>query len=70
MDQSTVSVGQGPKFVGEASPRDTECPLLTLNSQRSEPLTHTHLLKMPGRGRPETGKKGTGEGEEDKEGGV
>ena len=61
------------RFVGEAIPRDTEFPPLTLNSQRNESLTHKLFLKMQGRmRRQEKGlesKKRKGEGNKDEEGG-
>lgn len=61
------------RFVGEAIPRDTEFPPLTLNSQRNESLTHRLFLKMQGRMRRQAKgmekKKRKGEGDKDEEGG-
>lgn len=69
MDKRTIPSRAGTlRFVGEAIPRDTEFPPLTVNSHRNESLTHMCLLKRQERRTEEKGlvrKKRKGEGDKD-----
>ena len=62
--------GRYPKVLGEAIPRDTGFPPLTVNSHRNESLTHMCSLKRQERRRQEKGltrKKRKGEADKDEE---